>query len=388
MQNKPVFENLVQGGLPLWLEIVSVVPERRERGRLLELGSPPFHITLLMQKFHNYDLTLTAAAADGRPRIEQTVVSKAYGEEHRFDCVCFDLEHDRFPFPDNAFDVVMWCEVIEHLTENPVLALREIHRVLKPGGALVISTPNVARVENILRLCVGVNIYDPYHLGAPLRGSRHSREYTLADLTDLLTGCGFRVDMAQGRELGQEPLVRIRRALLALVRFALQWAPGVHASHLFVRAVKEGPFRWAFPPTIFDTGHLLWYLHVCDREVIMGRNDIPHTMLGWGPTDTGVEGKVQRRAGDEAHAFLVSSQPFARAVLEVAGTEALTAVEVQAFQGADATLRQLGTVRSDVPAGRWSRLEVPLQSPQVGERVHLRILAPKGLHVHRMALEP
>ena len=73
--------------------------------------------------------------------------------------------------------MVTWCEVIEHLTGNPVFTLSEIHRVLKPGGAVVISTPNVARIENVIRVCFGNNVYDPYHLGTLLRGSRHSREY-------------------------------------------------------------------------------------------------------------------------------------------------------------------------------------------------------------------
>jgi len=143
MQNKEAFERIVAQGVSLWLEILCLVPQRSDRGQLLELGSPPFHITLLLQRFRNYELTLTGAAADGRARIQQAYVSSAYAERHTFDCVCFDVEREPFPFPDNAFDVVMWCEVIEHLNENPVFTLSEIHRVLKPGGAVVISTPNV-----------------------------------------------------------------------------------------------------------------------------------------------------------------------------------------------------------------------------------------------------
>jgi len=51
------------------------------------------------------------------------------------------------PYPDGAFDVVLLCEVAEHLpTEIPVVA--EIGRVLAPGGHLVLSTPNVARLHS------------------------------------------------------------------------------------------------------------------------------------------------------------------------------------------------------------------------------------------------
>jgi len=51
------------------------------------------------------------------------------------------------PYPDGAFDVVLLCEVAEHLpTELPVIA--EIGRVLAPGGHIVLSTPNVARLHS------------------------------------------------------------------------------------------------------------------------------------------------------------------------------------------------------------------------------------------------
>ena len=44
--------------------------------------------------------------------------------------------------PDNSFDVVLFCETLEHITFNPVALWTEIYRVLAPGGRIVITTPN------------------------------------------------------------------------------------------------------------------------------------------------------------------------------------------------------------------------------------------------------
>lgn len=73
----------------------------------------------------------------------------------------------RLPFADNTFDYVSSVEVIEHLSE-PEQYLREIRRVLRQGGAAVITTPH--------RSADGV-LHDPFHV----------REYTGAELHSLLS---------------------------------------------------------------------------------------------------------------------------------------------------------------------------------------------------------
>ena len=45
-------------------------------------------------------------------------------------------------YPEHHFDVIVMLDVIEHL-ENPLEALQSVERILKPGGALYLSTPNI-----------------------------------------------------------------------------------------------------------------------------------------------------------------------------------------------------------------------------------------------------
>jgi SAM-dependent methyltransferase len=54
------------------------------------------------------------------------------------------------PYPSESFDLVTSTEVIEHL-ENPRRFFREVARVLKPGGQIILSTPNVLNAKSRVR---------------------------------------------------------------------------------------------------------------------------------------------------------------------------------------------------------------------------------------------
>jgi len=61
-----------------------------------------------------------------------------------------NLNHEKLPYADATFDVVTATEVIEHL-EDFRQVVREIHRVLKPGGVCILSTPNILNLNSRLR---------------------------------------------------------------------------------------------------------------------------------------------------------------------------------------------------------------------------------------------
>lgn len=50
--------------------------------------------------------------------------------------------NEKLPYPDNFFDAVVCIDGIEHL-ENPFSFIRESFRILRPGGSIILSTPNV-----------------------------------------------------------------------------------------------------------------------------------------------------------------------------------------------------------------------------------------------------
>ena len=74
-----------------------------------------------------------------------------------------DLD-ERFPFGEDAFDVVVAGELLEHV-RDPEHIVGEARRVLRPGGRLVGSVPNSYRLKNRLRFLLGrAPESDPTHL--------------------------------------------------------------------------------------------------------------------------------------------------------------------------------------------------------------------------------
>jgi SAM-dependent methyltransferase len=77
-----------------------------------------------------------------------------------------DLNHGQLPYPDASFNLVTFTEVAEHL-ENYRAIVREVYRILKPGGIVVITTPNVLNMKSRMRfLTTGFwSMFGPLHVG-------------------------------------------------------------------------------------------------------------------------------------------------------------------------------------------------------------------------------
>jgi len=166
------------------------------RGRCLELGANPYFTTMLLKQFTQLELSLGnyfgpqpvsqgSQGVEFRDFISEERKSLTFTFEH------FNVEEERFPYEDAAFSVVVFAEIIEHLLNDPLKVLREIRRVLKPGGQLILTTPNVNRLENVARMLSGANIYDPYSGYGPY--GRHNREYNKHEMNLLLTYAGFTI---------------------------------------------------------------------------------------------------------------------------------------------------------------------------------------------------
>ncbi|MEV6482524.1 class I SAM-dependent methyltransferase [Streptomyces sp. NPDC051576] len=124
------------------------------------------------------------------------------------------------PLRSAVADAVLFSEVVEHLVD-PDTALAEIRRVLRPGGHLMLSTPNLAAWYNRALLLAGVQpVFSEVSLHA-IHGRPgkevvgHLRLYTPRALREFVTAAGFTVVGLKGA-----PFHGVPRPLRALDRLA------------------------------------------------------------------------------------------------------------------------------------------------------------------------
>ncbi len=237
-------------GESIWRFLYTWGIVRDDTGACLELGANPYFTTYLLDRHTGLDLSLANYYGQSGETTE-TVAFVPPGKSKRVQVErssrLFNIEEDVFPYETDTFDVVLFCEMLEHLLMDPVAVLRQIHRVLKPDGTLVLTTPNVARLESVLAILNGANIYDPYSGFGPY--GRHNREYNRHELHRLLDFAGFDVEYsftADGHPTDHSGLPGVDLAA-PLVDFR---RPDL-GQYLFVRARAARPPRDALPSFLY-----------------------------------------------------------------------------------------------------------------------------------------
>jgi methionine biosynthesis protein MetW len=99
-----------------------------------------------------------------------------------------DVDDTTIQFCDNYFDCVVMGEILDYVFD-PDAVIEDVRRVMKPGGKLIITVPNLASIRNRIRLLFG---FPPYALAvSPQHG--YWRYFTFGTLSELLSSHSFKI---------------------------------------------------------------------------------------------------------------------------------------------------------------------------------------------------
>jgi trans-aconitate methyltransferase len=161
------------------LELVATALAGRPGARVLDVG--PSYQTEAIRELHSEATVDTLGFEDPRLRPRE-------GDRH----IAYDLNDAdrRETWPQAlAYDLVVFAEVLEHLTTAPQHVLSLLRSLLRDDGTLILQTPNAASLPKRLKLLAGRHPFEQIRESRAQAG--HFREYTRAELVALARRSGL-----------------------------------------------------------------------------------------------------------------------------------------------------------------------------------------------------
>ena len=205
-------------------------------GRTIELGGHPWSMTSLLLSEFSVDLLATISAEEVTAWTEEVPVSSnpyrielPDGSSHEWINISANLErtiiNDCFDFNSlPKADLVLACEIIEHLTRSPHIMLLNINSLLNTGGRVVLTTPNGCQFDNPFRTKPKMPSYRYSQY------SRHNYLFTMDMLCDLVQSCGFEIEYTTFWS-------PYRRSGFASFYRSLSRLPGLYFKNLFSQSI-------------------------------------------------------------------------------------------------------------------------------------------------------
>lgn len=218
--------------------------EQPTKGKLLEIGTTNVVPIILKELVPDLEVHVTQYDLT-KPEKGKATLNK--GEASRT-CPVYRVNIETTPLPvkDETFDYVLCCEVLEHMEQDPMFMLSEINRVLKPGGTLILTTPNVVSSQGITRMLRNLEPY--FYMQYRKSGStdRHNYEYSLWTLSQVMKAAGFK-----GRGWTEDTFAEPQMEAVMRLRSIGYELPQV-GDNIFTVAKKEGPVVDRYPAVIYQ----------------------------------------------------------------------------------------------------------------------------------------
>ncbi len=232
---------------------LAITPPGGPDDRILEMGSY-LQITPALKTRLGYG-EVRGCYYGPAGKVDQRSVQSVDGEEFQCTLELFDAEKDRFPYSDGYFSTVLCCELVEHLTEDPMHMMAEINRILPPGGHLVLTTPNIGSLRAIAAILAGYHPgFFPAYIRPRVEGeepeARHNREYSAREIVLLFHYAGFEITLLETGAFRNEPKPEHEWVKHLLDRY--EQPTDLRGDGIYAVGRKTGPVRERYPAWLYQ----------------------------------------------------------------------------------------------------------------------------------------
>ena len=162
-------------------------PHLKMDSRLLEIGCGAGNLLLQATVRGSYPVALDLAR-QALTFVRSRLREAQSGSEAPRDFMCLQSVGELLPLADGSFECILLSEVIEHL-EAPQVSIKEAARVLRPGGRLLVTTPNYRSLWPLME-----RVVDLLNMAPKMADEQHISRFHPASLKLLLIEAGLGIE--------------------------------------------------------------------------------------------------------------------------------------------------------------------------------------------------
>ena len=234
--------------LPYFSAVLRAIPAAENDGRLLAIGPHAVFLGPAFARWRGYREIRWRAAGGATESEGRHIAVGGTGTAAIFGFDSFEIE-SAWPYADESFDVVFVGQALETLSRDPMQALAEANRVLKKGGQLLLTAPNLASAHAVHAVLHGRAPYvdGRFPSGGAASAERHNREYAPGEIERLAKAAGFRTIRLETRDVFWEPPDKVFPALAAS-----GYPVGARGDTIVLLARKDALVSDRFPAALYD----------------------------------------------------------------------------------------------------------------------------------------
>lgn len=229
--------------------MLSMLPDLTGKD-VLEVGSYGLICSILRNKFSPKSVDITFHSPQGPDLIEQRVFD--WAGDVPFKSYNIDLQRNNIPCDDGYYDYILCAEVIEHMPTDPMHLLCALARVCKPGGTLMLTTPNISSASAVARILQNKNPIGYCKFKKDGSSDRHNIEYTPGQVRGMVEAAGFEVvTLTTVNVWDMRDYQRMEEELSAM--HSLEYDRSLRGDNIFCIAVRKAAAEQVrYPAEIYD----------------------------------------------------------------------------------------------------------------------------------------